>query len=97
VVLLSGQVAGVTLANGDLLAAPILMSAKRTASFADQAHDGSFQRLSSHVRIDASLRHKAIPGSAESMGGALSIAFRFHSRSTVAYRFVVVTLEWPSH
>jgi hypothetical protein len=50
------------------------------------------QRASSHVRIDESVRHDASPDVASSTGPARSMAFRFISRSTVAYRFVVVTL-----
>ena len=55
----------------------------------------NFQRLSSHSRMEASLRQAASEGPGV-RGSAFAMAFRFVSRSTVAYRLVVLMLECPS-
>ena len=58
----------------------------------------TLHRASSHAKMDASVRHNAAPLSVVwSIAWACSMAFRFISRSVVAYRLVVVTLAWPSH
>jgi hypothetical protein len=54
-------------------------------------------KASNHSRIVVSCRQALMPDVWLAMGLALSMASRFISRSTVAYRLVVLTLACPSH